>query len=71
MRVAPAEAHELYLQLQTHSIVSPHPRGLVLHEKIRELLRARLRFADPGRYDELQGALAEYLGAKAGVVRNA
>jgi hypothetical protein len=66
MRVAPAESHELYRRLQAHSIVSPHPRGLVLHEKIRELLTARLRFADRGRYDDLRGALAEYFGRQGG-----
>lgn len=64
LRVPPAEAHVLYTELGKHSIVARHPRGLALHDKVRELLKVRLEFADPARYLELKSALDAFLARK-------
>jgi hypothetical protein len=67
--VSDSEARRLYDELDTHSFATRHPRGLVLHDKIRELLQARLRFAGESRYAELTERLAGYLASKAGAGR--
>lgn len=65
--VSDSEAHSLYTELSMHSFVARHRRGLTLHDKIRDLLRARLKFAGASRYQELNEALITYLGGKAGI----
>ncbi len=65
--VSDREAHALYTELDAHSFVTRHPQGVVLHDKIRELLQVRLKFAGEARYEELRTLLATYLGSKGGV----
>lgn len=65
--VSSAEARVLYAELATHSFVTRHPRGVTMHDKIKELLRASLVFTDPSGYEDLSARLTRYLGEKAGV----
>ena len=65
--VSASDAHALYDELATHSLVSRHPRGVVLHDKIRELLQARLRFTSETRYAQLVATLTAHLGSRGGV----
>jgi len=64
--VTSRDARDLYTELSAHTIVTRHPRGVVLHDKIRELLQVRLRFADEARYEELRSQLARYLAGEGG-----
>jgi hypothetical protein len=65
--VSSTDAHSAYTELSTHSFVTRHPRGVALHDKIRELLQVRLRFASDTRYNELTAALAAHLASKGGI----
>ncbi|MEU0543898.1 hypothetical protein ABZ319_28945 [Nocardia sp. NPDC005978] len=65
--VSAADAHGLYTELAAHSFVTRHPRGVTMHDKIKELLRASLAFADPDGYQELTARLTRYLGERAGI----
>lgn len=68
LAVSAADAHALYTELSMHSLVSRHPRGVVLHDKIKELLQVRLRFAGAARYQQISTALSNYLSARGGLV---
>ncbi|WP_433664576.1 hypothetical protein ACQPW1_22055 [Nocardia sp. CA-128927] len=63
----PSDARTLYEAIEAQSFVSRHPHGVVLHDKIRELLQVRLRFSDSTRFEELEGSLTAYFGRKGGV----
>lgn len=65
--VSARDAHARYTELAAHSFVTRHPRGVALHDKIRELLQVRLKFAGEARYEELTTLLATYFGTKGGV----
>ncbi|NJC83635.1 helix-turn-helix domain-containing protein [Planosporangium mesophilum] len=60
------DAHALYTELARHSFVTRHPRGVALHDKLRELLQVRVKFASEARYEELRTKLATYLASKGG-----
>jgi hypothetical protein len=64
---SPQEAQTLYTELAAHAFVTRHPRGVALHDKIRELLQVRLKFAGETRYEELKTLLTMHLGSKGGV----
>jgi len=68
LEVSGAEAHAIYTRLQRHSFVERHPYGLKFHDKIRELLLARLKFNKP-EYDRIVKRLTDYYAEKAGIQR--
>jgi len=66
LEVSPEEGHTIYSKLQRHSFVERHPYGLKFHDKIRELLLARLKFNKP-EYDRIVRRLMDYYAEKAGI----
>jgi hypothetical protein len=60
----PGEGRRLYDLLARHSFAERHPRGLRIHDKIRDLLRDRLRFTDPSRYAEVTSRLDAHFGGR-------
>jgi hypothetical protein len=66
LEVSGQEAHGIYTKLQRHSFVERHPYGLKFHDKIRELLLARLKFNQP-EYDRGVKRLTDYYAEKAGI----
>lgn len=64
--ISPEEGHTIYTKLQRHSFVERHPYGLKFHDKIRELLLARLKFNKP-EYDRVVKRLKDYYAEKAGI----
>lgn len=68
LEVGGQEAHAIYTNLQRHSFVERHPYGLKFHDKIRELLLARLKFNKP-EYDRIVKRLTDYYAEKAGIQR--
>lgn len=66
LAISPEEGRAIYDKLKRHSFVERHPYGLKFHDKIRELLLARLKFNRP-EYDQVVKRLIEYYGEKAGV----
>ncbi len=69
LEVSGQEAHAIYTRLQRHSFVERHPYGLKFHDKIRELLLARLKFNQP-EYDRVVKRLTDYYAEKAGIQRD-
>ncbi len=51
------QGRRLYDLLARHSFAERHPRGLRIHDKIRDLLRDRLKFTDPALYAEVTSRL--------------
>ncbi|MCB0019333.1 MAG: hypothetical protein KDE09_16195 [Anaerolineales bacterium] len=68
LKVDGGEARTIYQKLAQHSFVERHPHGLKFHDKIRELLEIRLKFADPAEYGRLNGILKEYYARRAGLL---
>jgi hypothetical protein len=64
----PEEGRAIYSKLERHSFVERHPNGLKFHDKIRELLLARLKF-NPPEYNLVVQRLTDYFAEKSGVVR--
>lgn len=60
------EGRVTYDKLRRHSFVERHPRGLKFHDKIRELLLARLKHNQP-EYNRLVRRLTDYYAEKAGI----
>jgi len=60
----PGEGRRLYDLLARHSFAERHPRGLRIHDKIRDLLRDRLRFTDPERYADVTARLDNYFARR-------
>ena len=60
----PDEGRRLYDLPARHSFAERHPRGLRIHDKIRDLLRDRLRFTDPERYVEATVRLDAYFARR-------
>ena len=54
------DARKIYDKLRRHSFVERHEYGLKFHDKIRELLRDRLKFTSQSEYDRLVGKLTSY-----------
>ena len=67
LEVSLPEARILYDRLQRHSFMEHHPLGLRFHDKIRELLLARLEFTSLAEARRLQERLAAYHAEKAGL----
>lgn len=65
--VPPSTALQLYTELAVHSLVSRHPHGVVLHDKIRELLQVRLRYAGEIQYKDRMTVLANHLAQRGGL----
>ncbi|MRH92269.1 hypothetical protein GFY24_33370 [Nocardia sp. SYP-A9097] len=61
-----SDARVLFEAISSHSFVSRGRRGVVLHDKIRELLQARLRVSGEIRFNELEATLTAYFGRKGG-----
>ena len=68
MGMSPEEGRAVYDKLKRHSFVERHPYGLKFHDKIRELLLARLKF-NKSEYGEIVRRLTDYYAEKAGVQR--
>jgi hypothetical protein len=68
LEVSGEESHAIYSKLERHSFVERHPYGLKFHDKIRELLLARLKFNKP-EYDRIVKRLTDYYAEKAGIER--
>jgi hypothetical protein len=66
LEVSPEEGRAIYDRLKRHSFVERHPYGLKFHDKIRELLLARLKFNKP-EYDRVVKRLTDYYAKKAGI----
>jgi hypothetical protein len=66
LKVSPEEGRTIYDRLQRHSFVERHPYGLKFHDKIRELLLARLKF-NQAIYDQITKRLLNYYAEKAGL----
>jgi hypothetical protein len=66
LAVSPEEGRVIYDKLKRHSFVERHPYGLKFHDKIRELLLARLKFNKPV-YDQIVRRLTDYYAEKAGI----
>jgi hypothetical protein len=66
LEVSPEEGRVIYQKLERHSFVERHPYGLKFHDKIRELLLARLKFNKP-EYDRIVQRLTTYYAEKAGL----
>src|SRR5690606_24540904 len=66
LEMSPEEGRAVYDQLRRHSFVERHPFGLKFHDKIRELLLARLKFNKP-EYQAVASRLQHYYAQKAGV----
>jgi hypothetical protein len=58
------EGRRLYDLLARHSFAERHPRGLRIHDKIRDLLRDRLRFTDPEQYVDVTARLDAYFARR-------
>ncbi|MCS6846492.1 MAG: hypothetical protein RMN52_02100 [Anaerolineae bacterium] len=56
----------IYQKLERHSFVERHPYGLKFHDKVRELLVARLKFNKP-EYERIVKRLTDYYAEKAGI----
>jgi len=67
--VSADEGRAIYDKLQRHSFVERHPYGLKFHDKIRELLLARLKFNRP-EYERITRRLMDYYAEKAGIKRD-
>ncbi len=67
MDVNPEQSRILYDKLQRHSFVEPHPYGLRLHDKIRDLLRSRLKFTSEAEYNRIHLKLEAHNAAKFGI----
>lgn len=52
LNLSPEEGRAIYAKLERHSFVERHPNGLKFHDKIRELLLARLKF-NPPEYNQV------------------
>jgi len=50
----------IYARIRSLPFVYPHPRGLILHEKIKEYLIKDLKRHSPERYKELNSKASEY-----------
>jgi hypothetical protein len=61
------DARKIYDKLRRHSFVERHEYGLKFHDKIRELLLARLKFTNEAEYDRLTMKLTDYYRKKAGL----
>ena len=61
------EARAVYDKLARHSFVERHPYGLKFHDKIRELLLARLKFTSSSEHARLHQRLMDYYAEKAGI----
>jgi RecA/RadA recombinase len=61
------EGRQIYEKLRRHSFVERHPNGLKFHDKIRELLLARLQFTSQAEYRRLNRRLIDYYAEKAGI----
>ena len=61
------EARTLYQKLAQHSFVERHPHGLKFHDKIRELLRHRLKFAAPSEFRRLNELLRDFYARRLGL----
>lgn len=66
LEVTPEEGRAIYDKLKRHSFVERHPYGLKFHDKIRELLLARLKFNKP-EYERIVQRLTSYYAEKAGI----
>lgn len=66
MDVSPEQARGIYDKIQRHSFVERHPFGFRFHDKIRELLRERLKFTSEAEYLRLNNKLMAFYAAKAG-----
>lgn len=66
LEVSAEDGRIIYDKLKRHSFVERHPYGLKFHDKIRELLLARLKFNAP-EYDRVVKRLTDYYAAKAGI----
>jgi hypothetical protein len=66
LEVSPEEGRAIYDKLKRHSFVERHPYGLKFHDKIRELLLARLKFNKP-EYERIVQRLTDYYAEKAGI----
>lgn len=60
------EGRAIYDKLRRHSFVERHPRGLKFHDKIRELLLARLKL-NQAEYNRIVRLLTDYYAQKAGI----
>lgn len=60
------DARTIYDKLARHSFVERHPYGLKFHDKIRELLLARLKFNN-AEYERIVKRLTNYYAEKAGI----
>ena len=61
------DARKIYDKLSRHSFVERHEYGLKFHDKIRELLVARLKFTSKSEYEKLTQKLTNYYREKAGL----
>jgi hypothetical protein len=66
LEVSGEESHAIYNKLKRHSFVERHPYGLKFHDKIRELLLARLKF-NALEYNRVVKRLTGYYAEKAGI----
>jgi hypothetical protein len=69
MGVSGEQGHAIYSQLERHSFVERHPYGLKFHDKIRELLLARLKFNRP-EYERVVRCLTDYYAERSGIKRD-
>ncbi len=65
--ISPSDSQRIYDQLSVHSFVERHAKGLKFHDKIRELLLARLKFNTP-EYNQITARLQAYYAEKAGIL---
>lgn len=66
LEVSAEEGRAIYQKLERHSFVERHPYGLKFHDKVRELLVARLKFNKP-EYERIIKRLTDYYAEKAGI----
>ncbi|ADP79498.1 ATP-binding protein [Pseudofrankia inefficax] len=69
LEIGSDEARGVYEKIQRHSFMEPHPFGVRLHDKIRELLVERMRFTSESEYQRLDGLLTEMHRARARIAQ--
>ncbi len=66
LEVGPDQARTIYDKLWHHSFVERHPRGIRLHDKIREMLEDRLKFTNAAEHSRLKARIEAYYRERSG-----
>lgn len=65
LQISAGDGLIIYNQLQRHSFIERHPYGMKFHDKIRDVLLARLKIVSPVEYVAIATRLRDYFAQKA------